>query len=851
MRLAKGLMTAVLALGLARVSMGRATVTELTADGLPAVVLENEFLRAVFSPSKGGTCVDLLYKPANKRMLQKGVGALFGNRVWNYADKDLYFQWQTGAWEHETQTRAGEATLLLRASGKADFTRSTVFEKTVTLRDGESMLRVKYTFSVGQELMVPKKIGLWFNNALGIPGEATRYLCPLDDGMASMDSSTGGQVWLYNPSRGWAGALGESGAGLFFEMEFRRLMCFYLCQGRQPTFEYAFRTMDIKNGASFSTEQLAVAFHGMKAAHGCGGGVVAGFEAPEAVTAAEAARGLPANVYLTAGAPIHGEWRVVLRPLPKGTDVELGRGLLSLAPGSAKTAAFEIRAPKEGTWLLVGTFSKDGQELMDFIKPINIGKASAPVRIAAREERLGNPKERFEDRAPLAGAAPKDLTYSTEIETPHVRWAKPLAGGRLKVLVLTSCLTGREAAELAQRLDMDLIWVTAGSQQELDGIAYLFNTPTRKDARYLVAHMNANIKQALAGPCDAIVIGGLPGDIFSDEVVALMRKKVSEGAGLVSVSPTKGSDKFYELLPVERETHRRLRLGAWQSVKPHYLTTGVPFEALPATDYVNYKAKGETVAVAAKKPLVIVQDGPDKGRVAVLAYNTGWQGSGAYMSGITPWVEEARLDYPYWEQHFSLLCKAIVWAARREQPVNVTSITAKGDASSISLTLKTANSGGPKTLDAEITAMDAFGRVTARCAVKAAIVAGDGETTIRAPAPKAVAGLTLVSAILRDEQGRSVWWGTATCETPSALKIEGLSLDKKTYDPGETVKASFRSMTTNGQSLDATVRAELTDSLGRLIFRQEKKVRLSATATPIGFDAPLGAPLATTATLRV
>ena len=43
---------------------------------------------------------------------------------------------------------------------------------------------------------------------------------------------------------------------------------------------------------------------------------------------------------------------------------------------------------------------------------------------------------------------------TTAYETPHVKWAKPLAGGSIKVLIAAPTWSHRETVELAQRLDI-------------------------------------------------------------------------------------------------------------------------------------------------------------------------------------------------------------------------------------------------------------------------------------------------------------------------------------------------------------------------------------------------------------
>lgn len=42
----------------------------------------------------------------------------------------------------------------------------------------------------------------------------------------------------------------------------------------------------------------------------------------------------------------------------------------------------------------------------------------------------------------------------TEVETPHLKWAKPLSGGPIKALIIAPRSRQRETVELWQRLDM-------------------------------------------------------------------------------------------------------------------------------------------------------------------------------------------------------------------------------------------------------------------------------------------------------------------------------------------------------------------------------------------------------------
>jgi len=832
----------------------QATIQEKKIDGRPCVVLENQFVRAVFTPAQGGSCADLVIKPSGKRLIPSMTGSLLGSRVWNYADAKIYWQWQRAVWASTLERRPGEVRLVLSAMGEADFTRACRFEKRVTLRDGESMLRVTHSFHVGAELMTPRKIGLWFHNKISVPGERTVYFLPLEDGVRVLDFGAGATTgWFYNPARGWLALTGESGAGLSFNVEYKRLMCFYVHARGRPTLEWAFRTLDVGNGDTFSTDQLIVPFEGFRRVHGSANGVVAAFEAPDEVAADKAEAGLALKVRLTAGTPRSGVLRVTVRRLPDGKEVEAYKQPISLKPGKVESVPFTMSADQPGTWLLSGVLAQEKTRVMDFFKPITVGEsgeADPVVKIAPLEKRLGRAEERFEDRKPLAGVVLKDLPYTTKIESPHVRWARPFAGKKLRVLVLTSCLNAREGAELAQRLDMEIVWVTAGAPHELGRMGYLFGRGTR----YSADHMNTNIKKALATPLDAIVIGSMNANHFSEEVIEAMKKKVSEDTGLVYVTPVGGTETLYDFLPVEKATHTRHRNGKWRALEPHFITGGVPFEVLPRTDYVTFEDKEDlTIELIAKlgdHPLIVAQEGPDDGRIVVFSYNTGWQGSGGYKSGMTPWIEKRDTGIPHWEYTFAMLAKAVVWAAQREPAIQLMASGGRivNGRPEVKVTLE--NEGEAALLNAEITLRDAYGRVEWQDRQEISVKPGNATVSLPLPA-ETTGGLHVVDLIFRDADGNSVAWGAASVTIEGLVTIESMTADKQAYRAGDTIRATIKLRPTKGKrKAEVILTTMLTDGLGRLIGRQELPVTVQdETAAEAQFT--LGEPLVTAATIRV
>ena len=60
--------------------IGVASVSEITYQGRPCVLLENRFLRMVISPSEGGMCALMEHRPSGKRFTVPGEATLVNRR---------------------------------------------------------------------------------------------------------------------------------------------------------------------------------------------------------------------------------------------------------------------------------------------------------------------------------------------------------------------------------------------------------------------------------------------------------------------------------------------------------------------------------------------------------------------------------------------------------------------------------------------------------------------------------------------------------------------------------------------------------------------------------------------------
>ncbi|MDP7637889.1 MAG: hypothetical protein QF577_10125, partial [Phycisphaerae bacterium] len=110
------------------------------------------------------------------------------------------------------------------------------------------------------------------------------------------------------------------------------------------------------------------------------------------------------------------------------------------------------------------------------------------------------------------------------------------------------------------------------------------------------------------------------------------------------------------------------RDGLFNRPTEHFITTGVPFGALPATKYFKFapRTDADVLASASGDPLVGVSA---YGRGRVVAFTYGTMGRWAISGGLTPHVRHDSVPFHYWEYYHSLLIKSLLWAANREPEI--------------------------------------------------------------------------------------------------------------------------------------------------------------------------------------
>lgn len=269
-----------------------------------------------------------------------------------------------------------------------------------------------------------------------------------------------------------------------------------------------------------------------------------------------------------------------------------------------------------------------------------------------------------------------EAPYTLDIETPHIKWAKPLKGGPIRLLAAPTVSEGRTLVELAQRVSLALTTVSIDPAWDVNKWTMSFGSDygaraERGDLKLIYSYLEAE----LTGPkqFDAILLPVNHGwDRFTPAAREALARRVSGGAGLILIrpmdrelsplipesAPPQPAQAFSVVEPGPAES------GAWSRKAPHYLLRSIPLESFPF-DYLEnyrYRASPDATVLAANQsgtPVLAVRT-HGKGRVIAFGYcNSG-------VSWRLPMKANGFVAPEQWEAFYALLSRALLYAAKRE-----------------------------------------------------------------------------------------------------------------------------------------------------------------------------------------
>ena len=267
-----------------------------------------------------------------------------------------------------------------------------------------------------------------------------------------------------------------------------------------------------------------------------------------------------------------------------------------------------------------------------------------------------------------------DITYSTEVVTPHVAWATKLPQGPIKGFFIPSVQYGRDMVELMQRIQLEPTTDSIDSNWDITcwGIGDYYGHEYRGD-RDDFQTVFGYVEKDLTGNAayEVMLIPGLNGwsRMTRASRDAILRR-VQEGAGLVLLHPfvgdvkghpfkgdeATGDQRIWDVSPLvgvpddtvnERgypEVNRdAVTKGKWEPGQPHFITEGLPLELLPEGNaggpFYRYQAQGDVLIKSGPNPIAAVKN-YGKGRVVALAY---------VEEGFTPKSIDPNAEKIYWD----------------------------------------------------------------------------------------------------------------------------------------------------------------------------------------------------------
>jgi hypothetical protein len=268
-----------------------------------------------------------------------------------------------------------------------------------------------------------------------------------------------------------------------------------------------------------------------------------------------------------------------------------------------------------------------------------------------------------------------EAPYTLDVETPHVKWAKPLAGGPIRLLAVPTVREGRTLIELAQRVDLELTTVSIDPAWDTNKWTMGFGRDygaraERGDLSLIYSYLEAELTSNKH--FDAILLPLNHGwQSLSSASQEAIRRRVRDGCGLVLMRPPE--DEVSPMFPPPgtsaRNRYEVLEPAAspattWRGTSAHYITSAIPLEVFPSPflqEYAYRAASDANVIVRSEagNPILAAKT---YGKGRVLAF--GFRNAG--LSWQMPMSARGFVPDPYWEYFYAWLCRAVIYAAKRE-----------------------------------------------------------------------------------------------------------------------------------------------------------------------------------------
>ena len=767
-------------------------------------VLENDQMIYGIDPRYSGSVNYAYDKSARCNLIMysapgSGFGPFFNDRFYpgSYAVRDMY---RYVSYKAEVLADTPDRKQLrMTGFGKSGIYANVKIEKVFTFEKNSAVLRVDYTITNGLDNVVPLNKGFWTYGGVQVP-EGYRRIVPGMNGVEVTPAS--GQLAARDISAGWYG-VEAAGKGLAFIVPWERLKEIYYWAGNEysGTAECKLGIYPIKAGESLSFTMALAPFDRIGIPDKVNTSAAGGFSLdPEYAQ-------IPVELAFRLRAMTPGEYEAhisggLLRN-GKVTFKPVASGSISGTHGEVKFKPLKGK----GTFVYRAEVLSKGKNIFTAEAAASFGGGTTGVYA----QHL--PGKKIPDSSP--DNSKLELNFnSAAFATPHIEWAKPYAGGKIRVLAVNTSTGGiRDMIEMAQRFDIDL------TTNYIGGLWSLSGHTTSLNQKSCVNMLTGQLKKDY----DLYVVSHNAWETIGKANSVTILEKVAKGAGLILVEPSDLPAELNKYIVLHKQGVSREALP-WTG---DFL--GIDPRLLPATRIRTYGKLGKVMAKAGSFPLA-GSFNYGKGQVFALSWIAANPGSRSkhmkptfFLPQMSYGPEVAIPQFDYHEYQMAFLGKLFYAAAGKSSAVTEGRVTALPG--KLNLALKAAK---VQEVEIAVTVRDKFSAQVS--AFKAKKTLKQGGNTFELPfSAGALAGLHIADVIVSGKGG-TLWWGAAAFDNPSPAKILAVNVPKKIFKKSEKlpVKVAF--------SGDAKVRLTLSDTCGNDFFRSagsEAELSLADCRTPV------------------
>jgi len=636
-------------------------------------------------------------------------------------------------------------------------------EKTYRADPDSASFYVDYRFNNTPEAMALQNYAPLLQAALGLCDHEVTCFYPSTEGIDVRESGKrGNEYWGTHVSRGWmAAATPDTGTGAALVMPFRDVSAFYSWFDQTPSMEWRMIPVGIEEGGHYDVRVEVIPFTGVYPVSGAGNGFVGSLDKGTCKIVSSRACTAEAN----------------------------GRRLVFAKPGDSQSFATD-----ETTVVI----TVDGKEMCRLE-----GRPATGEWVIKPE---GEPRTSAIKEADLSA-------YTNYVHQTVDAWAKPLAGGRLKVAFLTgSHGANAELGEFLDRVDIDARVMPCGIGAGYSDKRSLHNPIFSDGDNFCLVNegdVERGILQVLRFDADVIAVCGLPWEMLPKEAKKIILTKVKQGVGLVWVGQDRNVPELgFSLVPKSR-AEKLAPTGVGEAF------ASVPFGILGAEPVLPVALpKDAVVHATCKDRPYLYETRLGKGAFLNLTYlaltSQPWPHASFTPAWLADFYETRKLPV---EAYYSLFAKALMRAAGRVQPVTLGKADVTAAQARVLATVRR-----PMTAKVAWKVRDAFGEAVRAGETSVALSAGATEVALDLKGVPARQGALVLEAQFRTASGEVLDWGAWAFENAPKATIADFTVDSMWHEEGETL---VYTLAAGGDLADAKARFSLVDSYGRTLAVKE------------------------------